>query len=227
LVVNPAEERFWEPIFKEGGETIHIVPPMAEAELVARGAERCADAPGTNLLPAEFSTKYRQQFVDGLWMRGVFAILGAYVLGVLVYFGMLYGLNFKFQHVKQELDNLGESYTNACKDAERLRILTDRQELKFAALSCWKAVAENLPENLTVDLLYFDRGKLELQGTAGANDGDAVTIFNEAMRHVPDPNKANTTLFADVSPPTIPRIDAAKGTLEWKFNCKLKESSSE
>ena len=53
-----------------------------------RHARRAGGSEG-NLLPAEFSTRYRQQFVDRLWMRGLGAVVVLYLLGVLVYFARL------------------------------------------------------------------------------------------------------------------------------------------
>jgi len=197
---------------------------MAEAQLVARSAQRCAHQTATNLLPADFAKRYRQQFVDGLWMRGLFAVLSVYVVGVLIYFGALYALKLKFDRVKTDLAGISLSYTNALKDRDQLKILQDRQELKFAALDCWKAVAENMPESVSIDDIYFDRQKFELQGTAPADDAEAVMTFNEALRHVPNPNKADQTLFAEVSPPTI---SIRANTAQWKFVCQLKDAAHE
>lgn len=95
--------------------------------------------------------------------------------------------------------------------------------LKYAALDCWKSVAENLPDSMTVDDLYFQRGKLELRGTVIAENQEDVGNFNEALRIATDPNY-HEVLFAEVSPPTI-RLNGNKG--EWSFNCTLKGSESQ
>jgi hypothetical protein len=226
LVATPREASFWEPFFKEAGEVMEVIAPMAEAQLVARSARRCANDASTNLLPQDFATRYRQQFVDGLWMRGGFTVLSLYVIGVLIYFGALYALRIKFDHVAKDLAGISQSYTNAMKDSAQLQILIDRSELKFAALDCWKSVAETLPESVSIDDIYFDHEKFELRGTAAADDADAVMAFNEALRHVPNPNtnRATQTLFADVTPPII-SIHA--NTAEWRFICKLKETGGE
>jgi hypothetical protein len=224
LVANPAEARFWEPIFQETGEHIEVIAPIAEAKLVARSAQRCSKDAATNLLPPEFSTRYRQQFVDGLWMRGVFTVLGLYIVGVLIYFGALYALKLKFNHVKDELASISGSYTNAMKDSDQLKILKERDELKYAALDCWKAVAENLPESVSIDHIYFDHRKLELRGTASADDADDVLTFNEALRHVANPNKPEQTLFSEITPPNR---DVSGDKVKWRFDCQLKETGNE
>jgi hypothetical protein len=224
LVTSPAEARFWEPIFMDVGEEIDVIAPMPESQLVARSAQRCANEAGTNLLPPEFTKRYRQQFVDGLWMRGAFAVLSLYVVGVLIYFGALYMLKVKFNYVKNDLAGIGGAYTNALKDSEQLKILQERDELKFAALDCWKAVAENLPENLTIDDLYFDHQKLELVGTAAADDDEAVLKFNEDLRNVPNPKRPTDTLFSDVTPPNS---STSGDKVRWRFVCTLKEDGGE
>ena len=52
------------------------------------------------------------------------------------------------------------------------------------------------------------------------DDNGDVTIFNDAMRHVPDPNRSDKTLFSEVSPPTM---NAPAATTTWGFKCTIKE----
>jgi hypothetical protein len=224
LVAGPAEARFWEPVFKEAGEEIAVVAPLPTPKLAALSARRCAgDATGVSLLPQEFASRYRQQFVDGLWMRGLMAVLSAYVIGVLIYFGALYVLKLNYTRVKQEMDSRSGSYTNALKDAAQVQILKVRQELKYKALDCWKALAENLPDGTTIDGIYFRRGSFELHGTA--DDTAAVLTFNQAMRDVLNPNRDGQPLFSEVSQPTMQSRGA--NTTEWRFNCTMKEEADE
>jgi hypothetical protein len=222
LVASPAEARFWEPIFQEAGGHVEVIPPLAEAQLVARSAQRCVRTAGTNLLPPEFALRYRQQFVDGLWMRGLFTVLGLYIIGVLIYFGALYALKLKFNHVKNDVASLNSYYTNAVKDHDELDILEERQALKFAFLDCWKTVAVSLPETVSIENMYFDHQKFELRGTASADDQDAVRTFNDALRHATNPNKAEQPLlFAEVTPPNM---QITGDTVKWSFNCELKDT---
>jgi hypothetical protein len=221
LVANPAEARFWEPIFQEAGAQLEVIPPLAEAQLVARSAQRCVRNAGTNLLPPEFALRYRQQFVDGLWMRGLFTVLGLYIIGVLIYFGALYALKLKYNRVKSDVASINGYYTNAVKDQFELGILDERQALKFAALDCWKAVAVNLPETVSIENMYFDRQKFELRGTASADDQDAVRTFNDGLRHSPNPSKPEQPLFAEVTPPNM---QITGDTVKWSFECQLKET---
>jgi hypothetical protein len=226
LVAAPADAAFWEPIFKDEGELIAVVPPIAESQLVAKSAQRCANASSTSLLPPEFAKRYRQQFTDSLWIRGAFSLLGLYIIGVLIYFGALYALKINLDKEKVIFARVNQANTEANKDRAQLQILEQRNELKFAALDCWKAVAVNLPEHLTIDTMYFDRQKLELQGTAPSSDSDFVNTFNEALRHAPNPSTTNKTLFVEVSPPNI-SINQNQSTAQWRFSCKLNERANE
>jgi hypothetical protein len=178
----------------------------------------------TSLLPQDFAARYRQQFVDGLWMRGLVAVLSAYIIGVLIYFGALYVLKMKYYRVKQDLGSISGSYTNAIKDAEQIKILVARQELKYKALDCWKAVAESLPDSITLEHFYFQRAKIELRGTVVTEDQDTVNKFNEDLRHMANPNEPNQPLFSQVAPP----FQQTRGNVtDWRFTCDLKEAVNE
>jgi len=222
LVADPSESGFWEAVLKEWGEYIKIVPAASPKELAALSAQRCASGTAnTSLLPPEFAARYHQQFVDRLWMRGLVGVVALYLLGVLFYFGMLYVFQLKDTKEKGYLASMGSSYTNYLRDVAQIGILETRGALKYAALDCWKAVAENLPDSMTVDTLFFQRGKLELRGTVTAESTQDVGTFNEALRGATDPNQ-HQTLFAEVSPP---QIDVRSGKGDWSFNCTLKQGA--
>ena len=218
LLAAQSESDFWQGIFKDWGEQIQIVPPASPKELAALSAKRCAsDASSTSLLPPEFATRYHQQFVDRLWMRSLVSVLALYILGVLFYFGMLYVFELKNDKVKKGIWPAWASATPIpCATLRRFTILKQRGVLKYAALDCWKAVAENLPVSMTVEDMYFRNGKLELRGTITSSAEDVQT-FNEALRTATDPNR-HEALFSDVSAPTTQKR-ADKG--EWAFSCTL------
>jgi hypothetical protein len=223
LVAGPAETRFWEPVFKDANQAMKIYPAAPKPQLAALTAKRCADdAAKTSLLPQEFAKRYHQQFVDGLWMRGLVAGLSVYIIGVLIYFGALYVLKLKYNQVKQDLASIGGGYTNALKDADQIGILLERQELKYKALDCMKAIAEHMPEGMTLQTFSFQRGKIDLHGVA--DDAGDVGTFNEELRHVINPNRPEQPLFSDITPPHM----EIRGTqTEWGFSCELKEAERE
>jgi hypothetical protein len=225
LVAGPADTRFWEPVFKDAGFDLKLHPAATEPQLAALSAKRCVgDAAKTSLLPHDFAARYHQQFVDGLWMRGLVAVLSAYIIGVLIYFGALYVLKMKYTRVKQDLASITGSYTNALKDAAQIQILLDRQELKYKALDCLKAIAEHMPESITLNDFYFQRGKVDLRGTAVTDDADDVGKFNEDLRHVTNPNRPDQPLFSDISPP---HMESHGAVTDWGFSCQLKEAENE
>jgi len=218
LMTPPSESAYWETTFKDWPEQVRPVHPPSLKELASLSAQRCgSEAASTSLLPPEFSTRYHQQFVDRLWMHGLVSVTAVYVLGVLFYFGMLYVYQMQNTRVKQELANMGNSYTNALKDVAQIHILKDREVLKYAALDCWVAVAQNLPDSVTVDNMYFQRGKLELRGTVNSDSQEDVEAFNQTLL-TNSVDSDHNVLFSDVSPPSM-RLGPVKG--EWSFNCTL------
>lgn len=185
LVADEPTARAWEPVLREAmDEPIQIVAPPAPADLAARTASRAAQANGqANLLPAEFTKRYQQQFVDRLWMRLLFVIGGAYVLGTLIYFAVLSFAVYQKDSVQQAVRNQSNNYTNALQLKARYQVLQDRQDLKYAALDCWKLVAELLPDGVTLTALDFAEGrKLRLEGVCPADKVMATIEFSGALR---------------------------------------------
>jgi len=54
------------------GQSVDVLPPLAEAQLAASNANRAARSDfKSGILPVEYALRYRQEFVDRLWMRSV------------------------------------------------------------------------------------------------------------------------------------------------------------
>jgi hypothetical protein len=229
LVATPDQASVWEPLLRQTTESelaslsagVEVIPALKPADVAARAAEAAAqDSSTTNLLPDDYSRRYRQQFIDGLWMRALFGAVVLYGVAVIVYFAVVMVLNYRASAVTSQVTSLGMSYTNAIKDEEQLRILKERQELKYAGLDCWKAVADSIPAGVALDDLYFQRGKLELRGSAPADDQLAITEFNDHMRGY---KIGDSTLFTEVNPPAVTiRGDRA----DWRFSCIMKGSEN-
>jgi hypothetical protein len=149
-------------------------------------------------------------------MRGLMGVIGLYCVGVVIYFAALFVLRFQHEKIADEVASYSQSYTNAMRDEERIKILKDRQELKYAGLDCWRSIAEALPSSLTVEEIYFQRGKFDPRGTVSVGDQADVTKLNEAMRKATD--LQGNPLFNTVTPPTF----MTRGnTADWKFSCVL------
>jgi hypothetical protein len=185
-------------------------------------ARRSVQANGVaTLVPAEYTTRYRQQFVDRLWMCGLGAIVVLYMIGVVIYFGALQVLKFQRYRLQSQVKAISESHTNAKKMEARIKVLEERKNLQFAALDCWKVVAEMLPTEVSIDQMIFNRGKtFDLYGTVPQDNQLQVTDFNQDLRRA----KVNgELLFSEVD---TPRLDIRGAVVNWKFSCKLRSGET-
>jgi hypothetical protein len=213
----------WEPALRAGlQEPIEVITPRPARELAALTARRSAGAEArANLMPAEFVTRYQQQFVDRLWMRGLLALGGLYLLGVAIYMLTLTYATFRTDGVETQVAQIGSTYTNAIQLRDRFKVLKERQELKYAALDCWSTTARLLRENMTLDSLNFSDGRrLNLAGTAPGDQMDQLYAFEGDMRKATvrgqplfDPNSGESIQF---------RVQGA--TASWSLSLELKRS---
>ncbi len=184
LVADPVNAAEWERALRDGlGEPVEITPPLPPGELAAHTARRAAAA-GTHapLLPAEFPARYHQQFVDRLWLRGLVTTGVLYAIGVAIYFGAVTLLNMQTQKVERQVADISGSYTNTIQLKARLDVLRERQALKYAALDCWKMVAEQMPPGIALQRFSFADGqKLALNGTATPDQISALFDFDNGM----------------------------------------------
>ncbi len=216
----------WEPALRAGLEQpVETLPPVPPRDLAALTAERAAHGePRANLMPAEFTTRYQQQFVDRLWMRGLFAIGGLYTVGVAIYLIALWFFKYSTTSLESQVANLAPNYTNAVQLKVRFNLLKDRQELKYAGLDCWNATARLLPDNVTLDSLNFSEGKrLRLSGTAPETAYQRCLDFDRDMRHYTirdellfDPNKGENLQWRAPGP-----------TATWSVGFELKRSEAQ
>lgn len=184
---------------------------MAIAVCMSGAAEE-----STNLLPPEYTAKYKQQFIDRLWMRAVGALLLVYIVAAGLYLGWVQFAKWSNTRVESQIVSLGASYTNALQLKERVRVLQEQKDLQYMALDCWKAVADYLPVELTLKSLSFDRGrKLTLMGTVAESDRAKLFDFNDSMRK-------NTTLFSRVASASTTPMPG--GQQSWSFVCELKRT---
>ena len=163
--------------------------------------------------------RYRQLFVDRLWMRGLFTLVAVYLAVVLVYFLAVQWQRVRTVGVQRQINGISQTYTNTLKLRERVQILQDQQTLKYAALDCWKAASDLLPIEVTLNSMNFGRGQsLELRGTA--ESAKALADYNDAMRKATLTGQYGQSLFKNVSPPTS-SARPGSGTLNWTFSCEI------
>ena len=223
LVVDAEHGAAWKALFPPE-VTVQIVPPLGEKELAALTARRTSTGdPQTNLLPPEYAARYKQQFVDRLWMRGLGAVIALYIIVVALYLGWAQFAKWRYSTVQDQVAQLGPSYTNTIQLKERVRVLQDQLDLQYAALDCYKAIADNLPPELTLENFVFERGRtLRLFGTAAEGDVEKVQEFNDAMRKVVVKGQP---LFGNIPPPST--TTRPGGQRAWNFSCPLKRGETE
>jgi hypothetical protein len=185
LVAEAAAAAEWEPALSAGLESrVEVSAPLPRLEMAALTAARATQAEAqANLLPVEFATRYQQQFVDHLWMGGLGAVIGLYIIGVAIYLVALGVAVLRTQSVEKQVAEVAPAYTNAMSLKARYEVLKDRQELKYAALDSWQALAELLPQGVTLDGFNFSDGRrLSLSGTAPNDQQQDLFRFDGAMR---------------------------------------------
>jgi hypothetical protein len=70
----------------------------------------------------------------------------------------------------------------------RVEVLEERNALQFAALDCWKALAEELPEGVVVQSFNLTGGKqFQVNGTAPASESQKLLdLFLRLRRLTPN-----------------------------------------
>jgi len=184
LVADPVNAAQWEaPLQAATGETIHTAPPLPTHELALRTAKRAAVSTSIGLLPPEHSARHRQSFVDRLWLHGLLYLALAYLAGLAVYFSCVGWQDYQTEGVEAKVRGLAQSYTNSLEVRARYLVLQDRDNLKFAALDCWRLVAEKLPEGLTIQRFAFADGQtLSLSGNVPAAEVQKIIDFEKTLR---------------------------------------------
>ena len=225
LVADAPAAVEWEPALRTGLEQpIEVTAPVPVAGLAALTAARAAQSGSEgNLMPAEYSTRYHQQFVDRIWMRSLGAVVLLYVAGVMVYFGRLQVEIYRTGAVEQLATERGPIYTNALQTKAKFQVLKDRQDLKFAALECWKVVAELLPDGVTLDGYNFNDGKkLTLSGSAPSDQTKQLLDFDADIRKV----APNGQLLFDPNAGDHVTWDVRGNVANWHCVLELKRSEA-
>ncbi len=230
LVAPAVSVAEWEPVLREAMEQpVDIIEPLPPTQLAAATANRVARRPGNlNLLPPEYVERYQQQFVDRLWMRGLLAVCGVYLLGVAIYMIALGAASYRTSSIEEQVAGLSASYTNTMQIKARFGVLKDRQALKYAALDCWKTVAEHLPETLTLESWNLSGGKrLTLHGSAPNDAVQQILDFETAMRRATVMVEGSGTqpLF-DLNKSDSVQYHARGNVVQWDLVLELKRSES-
>lgn len=222
LVAAPEDQEVWLRVLRDLSEgAVDVAAPADAAALATLSAQRAARGEShANLLPAEFTTRYRQQFVDSVWMRGLGALVAVYLLGVAAFFALLWRAEAEKGGLEKQVGDLSGSYTNALVTKARIQVLQEQIALKYAAIESLKAVAAKLPDGMQLTDFAFQRGqKVALRGTVPAEQISKLTDFSAALQTV---SVNGVTLFKSVSAPSSQGSGAAANQFYWTLSCELR-----
>jgi hypothetical protein len=228
LVADPVNATEWENILRAAlNEPVSVSAPPAPVELAAATAKRAASAGQSNLLPAEFTAQYHQQFVDRLWLRGLAYAGLAYAVFLVIYFCAVSVLNFRTTGVEARVAAISNDYTNALQLKARYGVLQERQQLKYAALDAWQLVAQELPPGLALSRFSFANGQsVTLGGQVAADDITKIFDFNDAIRKV----KVNSQPVFNPVPEASQQLsyrNGQGGQASWSFGLTLLRTETE
>ncbi|MEQ2005619.1 MAG: hypothetical protein ABMA26_02380 [Limisphaerales bacterium] len=222
LVAAPEDEDVWLRVLRELSDgSVDVTKPCAPEALATLSAQRAARGESlANLLPTEFTTRYRQQFVDSVWMRGLGALVVMYLFGVAVFLGFLWRAETQKRDVEQRVAELSGSYTNALVTKARIQVLQEQIALKYAAIESLKAVSAKLPEGMVLTDFAFQRGqKVSLRGIVPAEQISKLTDYSGALQAA---TLNGVPLFKSVSAPSSSGGGVGANQFNWTLNCELR-----
>lgn len=224
LVADEETAAVWRPLLETPEHPIQVVEPMPEAQIASATARRAArDGEKPQLLPAEYTARYKQQLQERIAMRVIGTLVVLYLLFAVGWIGALEWRKSGVAKTQKQARDLEGSYTNALKLRDQVRVMQDQVNLQFAALRCYKAIAETLPDGITVNSIAFQRGRtVGIFGTADPSAQSVVNDFNDKLRRF---TVDGQPLFSKVN---VPNMTLKAGqSLDWNFQCDLANPESE
>jgi hypothetical protein len=230
LVADPVTAAEWETALRVGlDEPVQVSAPLSPVELAGRTAKRAATtvAPA-NLLPAEFTSRYHQQFVDRLWLRGLAAAGVCYAVLVLIYFCAVAVLGYRTHGVEKQVAALGGSYTNALQLKARYEVLNERSQLKYAALDCWQLVAQELPAPISLQRFSFADGKkVALSGVCTPEQISLISDPNKFYDNVRKARQNGQPMFDQNPDDQLVYRQQGTSQATWNFAVELRHAEAE
>jgi len=223
LVGEAEDSDAWKaPLERELGVRVNVRSGPTEVELARASVARTVGGEArANLLPPEYGARYRQQFTDRLWMGGLMAVFGTYLIGVLIYFLVVEVQKFRQSRLADVIAVLNQSYTETLRLKAQAQVMQETMNLRYAALDCWLATVEAMPEELVLEKLAFSGGQsLQIEGTAPADQEGRITEYWQALQRK---MVGSTNLFSEVQlRPTAQRTIQGVPMIQWSFNCRLR-----
>ena len=210
---------------------VHNEPAPDEDQQAQTSAERATRSLSTtNLMLEDIRIKYRQQYIDGMWMSSLGGIALVYIFAVLLYFVALEWRRGENIDIQTGLRSKANSYTNAMQLQAKVNILQEQVDLKYYALDCLKVISEMMPDGMSLLSFNFRQGKvLTLRGNVQTDESIKVTDYHGFLI---DAKFGENPLFSSVSDPTISNATGRRRSTDapmstWSFNCELRRSGFE
>jgi hypothetical protein len=160
--------------------------------------------------------------VDRLWLHGLGYAGLLYAISLVIYFCAVAFLGYRTGNLEAQVAALGGSYTNSLQLAAQYNVLSERQQLKYAALDCWKRVSEQLPPTITLERFSLADGqRLSLSGITTEDQIDSIFSFYTAMQKL----KANGQLVFGNGEPPSPKLSG--NNEQWNFSLQLLHAEME
>ncbi len=228
VVADPANASEWEQLLRATqDEPVEITQPLPTVELAGRTAKRSAAGSLTNLLPAEYTQRYKTQFHDRLWLHGLGYAGLIYAIFLAIYFSATTFLGYRTNHVESQVAQISNDYTNTIQLRARYNVLKTRGDLKYAALNCWQAVAQALPAGLTIQRFSFQNGsKLGLNGVCPQDQISQITEkdqFYDGVRKAATPD-GQPLFVEEPADPLTYRV--TPNGVAWNFGLRLQHSEA-
>jgi hypothetical protein len=103
----------------------------------------------------------------------------------MIYFSAVGFRGWQTGKVESEVAQIANTYTNAVQLQARFGVLKERAQLKYAALDCWKLMAQELPQGVLLQRMSFSDGhRLTLSGSTTPDMVNTLFDFDTALRKV-------------------------------------------
>jgi hypothetical protein len=218
----PAAVAALEPAVAEwSGRSVKTSPRRIPAETAQLSVRRWLGPEAErSLAPADLVRRRRDEFIDGLWFKGLGTVGVVYMFGVFLYMLALKWQDGRLDDMRSETLAMGRSFTNVLQLKAQVDVLQEQQDLRFAALDAWRSAVEQLPETLTLLELNFEKGRvLKLNGTVPSENKQDVTHYNTELAKALNNGRP---LFSSVKPADV--TDHGVGAANWNFTAELQRS---
>ena len=206
-------------------------PPETNAMAAAAAGRAVRSLNQGNLLPPDRRAMYHRDDVDRVWGNILTWSVMFYVVLLSVYLVVISQVAAKEEEAYQANRKARDMQKDYKEFGVKRRLLEEQLELRWTALSVFKAVSEHIPEDVTLDSIVFSESRnnqgnnITLRGRVSQGDSKKLQDYSEALANVVVVEKENQPLFSRVEPPNMD--SRAGGYLSWYIICILKREGAE